>query len=85
MEDQERAVTWRPAGHRHRAAVHCLGLFQGGYPADRSGEQHIDRRESIARFEAKAERKFEQIDSKLDRLLEAVLYNHSQNVNGLRK
>lgn len=47
--------------------------------------ERIDRREAIARFEAKAERKFEQIDSKLDRLLEAVLFNHSQNGNGQRK
>lgn len=47
----------------------------------------IERREAIARFEAKAERKFELIDNKLDRLLEAVLYNHSPtgNGNGQRK
>ena len=44
--------------------------------------ERTDRREAIARFEAKAERKFEQIDSKLDRLLEAVLYNHSPASNG---
>ena len=35
--------------------------------------ERIERRETVAKFEAKAERKFEQIDTKLDRLLEAVL------------
>ena len=48
-------------------------------------EDRIERTKVIEKFEAKAERKFEQIDTKLDRLLEAVLYNHSPNGNGQRK
>lgn len=41
----------------------------------------IERREVITRFEQKAERKFELIDAKLDKLLEAVVGNNS-NGNG---
>ena len=41
----------------------------------------IERREAIARFKQKAERKFELIDAKLDKLLEAVVGNNS-NGNG---
>lgn len=48
-------------------------------------DDRIERREAIARFETKAERKFELIDSKLDRLLEAVMYNYGTNGNGQRK
>jgi len=42
----------------------------------------VERREAIVRFEQKAERKFELIDAKLDRLLEAVVGNHGSNGNG---
>lgn len=46
----------------------------------------VERREAITRFEQKAERKFELIDTKLDRLLEAVIGNHgSYGNNGNRK
>lgn len=43
----------------------------------------IERRETIAKFEQKTERKFDQIDSKLDKLLEAVIGSHSYT-NGYR-
>lgn len=42
----------------------------------------VERREAIVRFEQKAERKFELIDEKLDRLLEAVVGNYGSNGNG---
>ena len=41
----------------------------------------VERREATIRFEQKAERKFELIDAKLDKLLEAVVGNNS-NGNG---
>lgn len=43
----------------------------------------IERRETIAKFEQKTERKFDQIDSKLDKLLEAVIGSQSYT-NGYR-